>query len=268
MTDTTPAFSPERFDANQVELSGVITRIWARRGDIFARLDTSSTQQNDNSALLRCTLRFPNGLVNGQEVSLLKGDGLHLTGYLENLPGEETLRDFLLKAGELALFESYPELEQLTGRTRRAITCVIPETVQVVHPNAPLNAARIEGVVAKVWEYDQHRFARLAIYDRYTRLTGQPGKNGRPRRIPHYASVLFEGGQIDNRPVSLKARDRCRVSGLLVDRPYSENLRTFLLDSHQAEVLAALPNSDDLAQLRIRRSSVCVLAQTLIQFTK
>ena len=98
MTDPTPALSPERFDANQVELSGVVTRIWARRGDVFARLDTSSAQQQDSSALLRCTLRFPNGLVNGQEVSLLKGDGLHLTGYLEDLPGEETLRDFLLKA--------------------------------------------------------------------------------------------------------------------------------------------------------------------------
>ena len=268
MTNSPLPLSTERFDANQVELSGVITRIWARHGDVFARLDTSSSLKDDPGALLRSTLCFPAGLVDGQEVSLLKGDGLHLTGHLEDLPGEETLHDFLLKAGELAQLETYPELGQLAGRARRAMTCVIPDTLQIVHPNAPLNAVRIEGVVAKAWEYDGHRFVRLAVYDRHTRLTGQPGKNGRPRRTPHYVSVLFEAGQVAGRPVVLKVRDRCRIGGLLVDRPYSESLRTFLLDSHQADALAELPNSDDLADIRIRRSSVCVLAQTLIQFTK
>lgn len=273
MTSTT-SLTPERFDANQVELSGVITRIWARRGDIFARLDTNNApESNDERTLHRATLCFPAGLVNGQEVSLLKGDFLHLTGYLEDLPGEETLRDFLFKAGELNLLEEHPALGKLEGRTRRAMTCVVPETTCIsaasnVSKNVPANAIRIEGVVAKTWDYDGHRFARLAVYDQYTRTTNQPGKNGRPHRIPHYVTVQFENGQIAGRPVSLKAKDRCRISGLLVDRPYSENLRTFLLDLRQVNVLAELPNSDDLAEIRIRRSSACVLAQAMVQFTR
>ena len=68
--------------------------------------------------------------------------------------------------------------------------------------------------------------------------------------------------------MSLKAKDRIRISGYLIDRPYSEDLRSFLLDAHQAEILSQIPNSDDVGDLRIRRSSACVVVQTMIQFTR
>jgi hypothetical protein len=268
---------PERFDANQVELAGLVNRIWARGSDVFARLDTgepSSDEDEDDtrgygvSTIHRATLRFPLGQVGGREVSLCKGDWLRLNGYLEDLPREETLRDFLLKAEKLALLDEQPALQALEARARRSLTCVIPEKVEPAFAQELCNAVRIEGVVAKVWEYDGHRFARLAVYDRHSTVTTRPGKNGHPRRIPHYITVQFSDGEVNGRTVALKAKERCRISGALVDRPYSENLRSFLLDTHQAEVLAQIPNSDDVAELRIRRSSACVIAQTMIQFTR
>ena len=271
MTSPNPSTLTERFDANQAELSGVIARIWARGSDVFARLDTgepSPDDDEDKAMTPRATLRFPLGLVGDREVSLCKGDWLRLTGYLEDLPRDESLRDFLLKAGKSALLDEQPELQALDGRARRSLTCVVPETLQPAFVQERFNAVRVEGVVAKAWEYDSHRFARLAVYDRHSTVTTRPGKNGQPRRIPHYITVQFSDGEVNGRLVSLKTKERCRISGFLVDRPYSEELRTFLLDAHQAEVLARIPNSDDVAGIRVRRSSACVVAQTLIQFTR
>jgi len=264
-------YTPERFDANLAALCGEVTRIWARGGDVFARLDTAILQSTGESAvnvIPRATLRFPAGQVAGQEVSLLKGDRLRLSGYLTDLNQTETLADFLRKAEKLDLLQTIPELAGLEAHARRAITCIIPENLEHVEAFAPLNSVCLEGVIAKVWDYDQHKFARLAIYDRHTQVTDQPGKNGRPRRIPHYVTLQFSNGQVAGRAVNIKPKDRLRISGSLIDRPYSEDLRNFLLDARQAEVLARIPNSDDVGELRIRRSSVCIVVQTMIQFTK
>lgn len=275
MTTISPSsLPPERFDANQVALSGAITRIWARGSDVFARLDTgNSTEADDLSEQVnRATLLFPGGRLSGQELSLLKGDCLRLAGYLVDLTQSENLQDFLRKAEKLELLDelrSYdiPETA-LAAHARRATTCVISENLEHLSAAVALNSVCLEGVIAKVWDFDRHRFARLAVYDRNTATTGQEGKNGRPRRIPHYVTIQFPDGQVSGRPVSLKAKDRIRASGYLVDRPYSEDLRNFLLDAHQAEILSKIPNSDDVADLRIRRSSACVVVQTLIQFTR
>jgi hypothetical protein len=265
----------ERFDANQIELAGVVTRIWQRGQDIFARLAArpgadaeEAAAEFDLQANQRATLYLPGGLLNGQEASLCKGDRLRLGGCLVDLPQIETLPDFLQRAGKPELLSEIPALRALEIRLRRAMTCVLPETLQVVSALPELNAVRLEGIAARVWEYDGHRFVRLAVYDRHTCLTGENGKHGRARRIPHYITVQFTDGAVGGRAVSLKVKDRCRVSGILIDRPYSESMRSFLLDAHQAEILAELPNSDDIGDLRIRRSSACVVAQTLIQFTR
>ena len=267
---TTPnptSLPPERFDANQAALAGQVTRIWARGGDVFARLEALEPAESPEQ-FPRITLRLPGGLVGGREVSLLKGDRLRLSGYLADLPQDEGLRDFLRRAERLDLLERHPELAGLDGRARRTLTCLVPESLEPLENLPPLNSVRLEGVVARAWEYDGQRFARLAVYDAHTAVTAaQPGKDGRPRRIPHYLSVLFPGGQVNGRPVSVRPKDRLRVSGCLVDRPYSEDLRSFLLDAHLADALASLPDSDLIADLRIRRSSACVVVQTLVQFT-
>lgn len=270
-----PSPTQERFDANQVELAGAITRIWQRGQDVFARLAARPSPDPDDSsaepepqASQHATLYLPGGQVDGQEASLFKGDRLRLSGCLVDLPKTETLRDFLLRAEKPELLNEIPQLCALDIQQRRAMTCVLPAELHVLPTIPELNTVRLEGVVARVWEFDRHRFVRLAVYDSHTRSTGEIGKNGRVRRIPHYITVQFTEGAVGGRPVALKVKDRCRVSGVLIDRPYSESLRSFLLDAHQAEILAEIPNSDDLGDLRVRRSSACVVAQTLIQFTR
>jgi len=272
--------TPERFDSNQVDFTGLVTKIWARStGDVFARITIGevSDEEEDNpepgAIDARLTLQLPNGQVNGQDISLLKGDALHVTGYLSDITQWETLRDFLLKARQIGLVERIPELAPaIDAQVKRMVTCVIPETLEVLNVKVgQINArstARLEGVVARVWEYGGHLFVRLAVYDHHTLVTNSPGNNGRERRIPHYVTVQFPNEQVDDRGVNLKPKDRIRVSGLLGSRVYSENLRSFMLSAHKADVLANLSDGQAPDEVWTAYVQTCLVAQKLIQYTK
>jgi primosomal replication protein N len=274
------ARTPERFDTNQVDLTGLVTKIWARStGDVFARVNigdlTDEEEVNPGPDALdaRLTLRLPNGQVNDQDISLLKGDAVHIAGYLSDLIQWETLRDFLLKVRQVNLIERIPELAPaIDARVKRMLTCVVPETLEVLETgfgkHTPESTARLEGVVARVWEYDGHLFARLAVYDRHTLTTHMMGNNGRERRIPHYVTVQFTNEQVDGRGVNLKHQDRIRVSGMLASRVYSENLRTFLLSAHQASLLANLSDGQAPDEVWTAYAQTCLVAQKLIQYTR
>lgn len=272
---TVPISTPERFDGNQVEFTGIVTKIWSRsNGDVFARIafrDTSTDEEDDTSP--RLTLKLTNGQVGGQDVSLLKGDVLHVTGYLSDTTQWETLRDFLLKAREPDLIEKIPELAAASeAQVKRVITCVTAEALEVL-PIKPSeipaqNTARLEGVVARVWEFGGHLFARIAVYDRHTSVTTHPGNNGRVRRIPHYVTVQFPHEQVDGRGVNIKQKDRIRVSGGLGSRVYSENLRSFLLNAQKGDVLANLSDGQAPDEVWTAYVQTCLVAQKLIQFTK
>ena len=274
-----PVSTPERFDGNQVELTGLVTKIWARSsGDVFARLSIGeATQEEGNSkpGMLdaRLTLQLPNGQVNGQDISLLKGDVLHVTGYLRDMTQWETLRDFLLKARQVSLLERVPELSQaLDAQVKRMVTCVIPECLEVLNvkenPITLQSTARLEGNVARIWEYGGHLFVRLAVYDHRSLGTGMPGNHGRERRIPHYVTVQFTHEQVDGRGVNLKTKDRIRVFGTLGSRVYSENLRSFLLSAHKADVLAILSDGQAPDEVWIAYVQTCLVAHKLILYTK
>jgi len=274
-----PATTPERFDGNQVELTGLVTKIWARStGDVFVRLSIGEVSQDEGSSEpgtldARLTLQLPNGQVNGQDISLLKGDVLHVNGYLSDITQWETLRDFLLKARQISLLERIPELSQgLDAQVKRMLTCVIPETLEVMHEKAsPItlqSTARMEGVVARIWEYGGHLFVRLAVYDHHSFGTGTPGNHGRERRIPNYVTVQFTNEQVDGRGVNLKIKDRIRVYGILGSRVYSENLRSFLLSAHKADVLAILSDGQAPDEVWIAYVQTCLVAHKMIQYTK
>ena len=100
-----PVTTPERFDGNQVDLIGLVTKIWARStGDVFARLAIGevSDDEEDNPELraidTHLTLQLPNGQVGGQDISLLKGDALHVAGYLSDITQWETLPRFFAQS--------------------------------------------------------------------------------------------------------------------------------------------------------------------------
>jgi hypothetical protein len=252
-----PATTPERFDGNQVELTGLVTKIWARStGDVFARISIGEASPDEGISEpgmfdARLTLQLPNGQVNGQDISLLKGDLLHITGDLRDITQWETLRDFLLKARQVSLLERIPELSQaLDAQVKRMVTCVIPETLEVLNVKAsPItlqSTARLEGIVARIWEYSGHLFVRLAVYDRHS----------------------FTNEQVDGRGVNLKTKDRIRIFGTLGSRVYSENLRSFLLSAHKADVLAILSDGQTPDEVWIAYVQTCLVAHKMIQFTK
>ena len=274
-----PVTTPERFDGNQVELTGLVTKIWARStGDVFARISIGEASPEEGISEpgafdARLTLQLPNGQVNGQDISLLKGDALRVTGYLSDITQGETLRDFLLKARQTGLVERIPELAPAMGaQVKRMLTCVIPETLEVLNVKVSQltlqSAARIEGVVARVWEYGGHLFVRLAVYDLHTSITNAPGNNGRARRIPHYVTVQFTNEQVDGRGVNLKRQDRIRIFGTLGSRIYSENLRSFLLSAHKADLLANLSDGQAPDEVWTAYVQTCLVAQKMIQYTK
>jgi hypothetical protein len=272
--------TPERFDANQVEIYGRVTKIWARSsGDVFVRVMTGEDSPPEGDRLegratdTRLTLLLPMGQVSGQDLSLLKNDLLHARGYLSDITQWETMRDFLLKARQLNLVERVPELAPALGaRVKRVLSCVIPETLQVLdpgdHPVTLQSSARLEGVVARLWQYGGDLFARLAVYDRYTRLTSLPGNHDRMRRIPHYLTVQFLKERVDGRQVDLKLKDRLRVNGTLGSRVYSENLRTFLISAGEADRLAHLSDGQAPDEVWTAYVQTCLVAHKLIQYTR
>jgi hypothetical protein len=275
-----PDTIPERFDSNQIELVGLVTKIWARStGDVFARVSVGEAQDIDDNPLkdrsfdYRLTLLLPAGQVAGQDISLLKGDALHIRGYLSDITLWESLREFLLKAHQSRLSERIPELEPVLGvRVKRMATCIIPEILEVLYQKADTlslhSIARLEGVVARVWLYGGHLFARLAVYDQHTRLTDLPGNHGRRRRVPHYLTVQFPHEQVDGRSLALKPKDRIRVSGSLGSRIYSENLRTFLISARRADVLAGLSDGQAPDEVWTAYVQTCLVADRLIQYTR
>ena len=95
-----------------------------------------------------------------------------------------------------------------------------------------------------------------------------PGNHGRERRIPHYVTVQFTNEQVDGRGVNLKIKDRIRVYGTLGSRVYSENLRSFLLSAHKADVLAILSDGQAPDEVWIAYVQTCLVAHKLIQYTK
>jgi hypothetical protein len=132
-----------------------------------------------------------------------------------------------------------------------------------------LNHVEVEGIVTRIWARRSDVLARLAVYDEHTEIIDpEGGNNGRPKRKAHYVTVLFEEGKIAQVPVTLKRKDRIRVSGYLRDEPYSENLRRFLLKAQKVELLAELPNSDELAEIRVARVATYIVARALVQFTR
>jgi hypothetical protein len=129
---TAPAHAgprPEVFDANEIRLSGIVQRVWERNGrrppgwksgdpeptpDIYARLSiydvhAEEIKPEDHSELRRdpqgqlpmrrahyVTLRFPYGRTSdGFDVSLAPRSRVRITGFVRDVPYEESLQKIL-----------------------------------------------------------------------------------------------------------------------------------------------------------------------------
>jgi len=249
-------FVEEKFHLNSVHISGTIQRLWASGTDVLLRLSVHDGE--------RVTLLLPNSSLDGQPLTLMKGDPISVSGYLIEMPYLETGRQFLERLGREDLLADVPGLAQVVDK--RMATCVVMQSLQVGGAT-PSNEVLVEGIVARTWEKGEQRFARLAIYDRHTETDGE-GRRGRPRRKAHYVSLHFPDGLVNGRQVTLSPRDHLRATGRLCEQRYSESLGYFLMRAGVIGLLAEAPNSDSLRELRTQRVATYVVIESMLQFTK
>ena len=111
----------EKFHLNQVRLTGVVHRIWSAGADVMIRLVTPTEE--------RFLLSLPGGGVDGQPVTLMKGDLIDASGYLIELPYLETGRQFLERVDKLDLVSDLPGLAKASDK--RMATCLMVESLKV-----------------------------------------------------------------------------------------------------------------------------------------
>ena len=139
------------------------------------------------------------------------------------------------------------------------------------HPDEKFhaNSVEIEGIVTRIWSHRDDVLARLAVYDRYTKISDpHGGKDGLPRRESHYVTLRFEAGQAGGQPISLRPKEHIWVSGHLEDQPYRQSLRKFLHKARRADLLEAFPEGEDPSRIRVFRVGTYVIVGSLIKFTK
>ena len=253
----------EQFDLNRCTVSGILQKIWDRHGDIFLRL---AFLPEADKPLRYLTLRLPEGQVDGQLISLQPGERIRVSGYLVDAPYTESLAEFLWDARKKDLLDDLENTDQLRQiQIKRIGTRLdVLELERLQADAAPQGAnVMVQGVVAKVWDSSRHRMVRLAIYDQYTEIT-KKGQNGkRPKRKPHYITARFVDGKVGDQEITLRKRNRIRLSGALQIRFYKETLREVLMRSGNANLVGDFHNID-LDEVFAIRNSVSVTAHSAI----
>jgi hypothetical protein len=289
----------ETFDLNTARVAGVVVKLWPRNGDVYARLRISTRGkliEDDDTQAVYCNLRFPEGKVKDQPISLQPGDAIRVSGYLTHNEYFETIHRFLQDARKPKFLEDVPKedlnsWQAVTFRrvnimlNVRSLVCLGPDgkpgpgsQLAEDEDAASLNDAKIlnqivlEGIVARQWEYADHKFTRLAVYDRFTPVErgNVTGKHGRPRRKPHYITIRFLEGKVAGRSVAVGLKDRVRITGAIGNQATKVTLHQALVETGSSEVvelLGRLPNADKCQEIAAQQESLHVEAGSLIAYT-
>lgn len=285
----------EQFDLNQVVASGVIRSVWGKNNDVFARLALSlrgKLVETDDAFASYLTLRFADGMVSGQPISIQSGDVLKVQGYLVHREYQETLRKFLDEANAMSFLDyiaadDLPAWRLLTLERRNGLVNV--RSMSQLDGNGRLiahfgeairekssNRAQVEGIVARVWEYRHDEgvdlFARLAVYDEHTPVDSKRAGNfGRARRAAHYVTVRFANGRTSNGAlIRLHQKMRLRVVGELRDKAQIVTLRDELLklgSSEVAEMMQRVTDPVRLSEIKNHQESLHILASAAVVYS-
>ena len=106
----------EKFHVNSVDIEGLITKIWDRDGDVFARpavydeqaeiLEPGKGGELPKRQAHYVTLQCLDGkTADGVPVSISEKDHVHVTGYLRDAAYSESLSSFLHKAKKFELIQ-------------------------------------------------------------------------------------------------------------------------------------------------------------------
>lgn len=292
----TPALKPvEDFDLNRAKVFGQVHHVWSKFEHTFLRvavtepmmpkaapMDGANGSEAKEEAWAKArtqyiTARIENGLLHGELVTVMPGDWVTIDGYLADMPYDESIREFLndvqapraqKKNGSFLggkIIDAFPNKEDWDKvRVKRVNTRLEVVDLQI-HQGAgnreSVNFAEVEGVVASTWRWDGDLYARLAIYDRYAQALPGTGKNGHPRRKPHYVTVVFPDSLISGRTIELHEKYRVRVRGAVLMRLYTETLREMLIRNAKIGLLLAeIPNADQIGAYKAARSATYVVA--------
>lgn len=279
-------FPQERFDTNKANVTGRVTKIWSRDdGTIYARIELPP---GNSGRPQRATVAFPNGAVSGEPISLMAGELIRVSGYASDITYVETLGN----AAERIHFEGQPihgslfdgdKLPELAVHknlfVHRSMMGIIPESLEYA-PKSADNQITVDGVINRITEHAGDNDAvdliiRLAVFDRHTETTGTFGPKGE-RRKPHYMSIKFAGGRVDNRQVhvqkngsgdGLKMGDRIRITGKLGEMVHYSDLHRWMVEARAASIIATLPSADKLSQYYVMVAAGMITAERIIQFT-
>ena len=275
-----PKRPDEQFDMNSATLAGVVQKLWGHNGDVFARLRVSRRGQlveTEDAQSSLINLRFANGMVGDQDLSLQPSDVVCVTGYLSHSEFEETIRNFLEAARKPDFLENVPKEDLAAWQAitfKRVNTMFNVETLDLLDSKKPgvgvINRVVLEGPIAKQWTHSEDVYLRMAIYDQHTRVTKEKGNYGRPRRLPHYLTIVLPGGKTTGgREVVANVKDRLRVTGELHDHGYRRSLHEMLLGTGSTAVtdlLQRLPNADELHTISAQQESLHVVASAVIVY--
>ena len=292
-----PAIQPihEQFDLNLVTLAGVIHSVWGKTEDVFARIAVShrgELMEKDDEFTSFVTLRFASGAVDGTPISVQPGDAVKVRGYLTHMDYNESLRKFLDDAHSRDFFDlvapdDLQAWRSLTLTRHNAVMNVLSLAILDMNgqtvarfgnetkPDDPVNRASVEGIVARVWEYQHGNgvdlYTRLAVYDEHTPVTKREGNFGRARRIAHYITVRFPAGKTSTgSPVRLNNKTRIRVVGELRDKGQVVTLHEELLKTGLpivAEMMQRVFNADRMSTITTQQESLHILADALIVYS-
>ena len=254
----------ERFDINQVQISGVIQKIWDYDQDIFLRLRFKPPEDKPDRFV---TLSIPDGMVAGQLVSLQRGEMIQVEGHLVDVPYTEDIRQFFRDAKATNIFDSLEDKARwLNVQVKRIGTQVAVTSLAPVSNDPRLNAVIVQGIAVRVWRGGADLFTRLAIYDQHTSIISQE-KGKLPRRKPHYITLRFIERKAGNKAVQIKKRQRLRVSGHLHVRNYKQSLEDVLKRADQVVLLKDIPEhqADEIAAMR---ESLYVVVESAILMTR
>lgn len=301
-----PALKPvEDFDLNTARVLGQVHSVWSKYEHTFLRVavtepaihavipkesegetDGSGKSDPESKRVQFITARIENGLLHGELVTVMPGDWVLINGYLADMPYEESIREFLddvrfPRAQKKAkafpggkLIDEFPNREEWDKvRVKRVNTRLEVVDLEIFmegnNGREIVNFAEVEGIVATAWRWGGDLYARLAIYDCYASILPGNGKNGHPRRKPHYVTVVFPESKVSGRAIELHERSRVRVRGAVLMRLYNETLREMLIRNAKIGLLLdEIPNADQIGQYRASRAATYVIASSAQVFGK
>jgi hypothetical protein len=262
-------------DENHVDVCGTVLTIWRRETGIYARLVIPS--KNTGTVPTGLNLKIPLEKILGKRISLMVGDHVQVSGWIGDEPYFESLREFAARAKYPIRLDAHLDLDRFDGLgVKRSIAVVVPETVRTVQDPGALNSVIVEGIVARAWEHKQDKYVRLAVHHSKSPAAGTGHDDLPKQQIPHYVSVRFTGGHVDDRCIKLIPKrqtdvnsgialhDRLIVFGEIAESCYSQSLHAFLVDAKRLDVLNAIPDASEAANIWSSYSQTVIAAKHIV----